>query len=547
MRFRGISGLGFSCLWALIVFGERGYGQQLEVGDAEVNQRPNILFAISDDQSFPHASAYGCEWVNTPAFDRVAKSGLLFNRCYTPNAKCAPSRSCLLTGRYSWQLEAAANHWCFFPEKFPTYVETLGNFGYRTGMTGKGWAPGIAVDGDGKRRQLTGKTYTRLKQKPPTKAISSNDYAGNFREFLDATSGEKPFCFWFGATEPHRGYEYGTGVTVAGKTVDSIDKVPGFWPDTQVVRNDMLDYALEIEHFDQHLGRMLDDLESRGQLDNTLVVVTSDNGMPFPRAKGQSYAWSHHLPLAICWGRGIRNPGRIIEQPVSFVDLAPTYLEIAGVDISTSPMAGFSGQSLLPIMRDDLESFSQDAIFIGKERHDVGRPKDVGYPVRGIIRDDFLLLRNYEPSRWPAGNPQTGYLNTDGSPTKTQILQKRRANESDFWWQLAFGRRPEVELYNLTTDSECLVNLADVPRYAKQKDELLGRLQEALISQGDPRALGRGDVFDQYPYANPRDRGFFEKYQEDPGSVSAGWVKPTDFESEIDSEFAEPVGKSSDK
>src|SRR6187549_2483218 len=79
--------------------------------------RPNILFAIADDWG-PHASAYGTRWVSTPAFDRVAKEGLLFTRAYTPNAKCAPSRACLLTGRNPWQLESACNHICFFPPKF---------------------------------------------------------------------------------------------------------------------------------------------------------------------------------------------------------------------------------------------------------------------------------------------------------------------------------------------------------------------------------------------------------------------------------------------
>jgi arylsulfatase A-like enzyme len=79
------------------------------------SQRPNILFAIADDWGFGHASAYGCKWVKTPAFDRVAREGILFTRAYTPNAKCAPSRAIILTGRYSWQLESAANHQNVFP------------------------------------------------------------------------------------------------------------------------------------------------------------------------------------------------------------------------------------------------------------------------------------------------------------------------------------------------------------------------------------------------------------------------------------------------
>jgi len=500
--------------------------------DGSRGNRPNILFAISDDQSFPHASAYGCQWVDTPAFDRVAKAGLLFNQCYTPNAKCAPSRACLLTGRYSWQLEEAANHWCYFPEKFRSYVEALGDAGYRTGMTGKGWAPGVAVDSSGRKRELAGQPFSRLKAKPPTRAISSNDYAANFTQFLEETSSDEPFCFWFGCTEPHRGYDYGTGVSVGGKSLRSIDQVPSFWPDNEIIRNDMLDYALEIEHFDRHLGLMLDELEERGLLDNTLVVVTADNGMPFPRVKGQSYDWSHHLPLAICWADGITNPGRQVDQPVSFIDLAPTYLEVAGLGEKESQMASLSGRSLVSIFRDQEAPQERGPIFIGKERHDIGRPGDVGYPVRGIIENDFLLIRNFEPKRWPAGNPQTGYLNTDGSPTKTEILLARRVGEEPKWWQLAFGKRPEFEMYNLATDRDCLVNLADIPRYAQQKEKMLKKMNQALVQQGDPRVLGRGEIFDHYLYANERERGFFEKYLADPSSIRAGWVNPIDFETE---------------
>ena len=93
----------------------------------------------------------------------------------------------------------------------------------------------------------------------------------------------------------------------------------------------MLDYAFEIEHFDAHLVRMLEELESRGQLDNTLVVVTADNGMPFPRIKGQEYELSNHLPLAVMWPKGITSPGRTIDDYVSFIDFAPTFVEAAGL------------------------------------------------------------------------------------------------------------------------------------------------------------------------------------------------------------------------
>src|SRR4029453_5146866 len=124
---------------------------------------PNILLAIADDWSFGHAGAYGCKWTKTSGFDRVAREGLLFTRAYTPNAKCAPSRACLLTGRNSWQLEAACNHICFFPPQFKTYAEALAEPGYFVGKARKGWGPGVANDDAGKPRQMAGRSFDARK------------------------------------------------------------------------------------------------------------------------------------------------------------------------------------------------------------------------------------------------------------------------------------------------------------------------------------------------------------------------------------------------
>ena len=219
------------------------------------NKRPNILFCIADDASFPHMGAYGCEWVKTPAFDRVAEKGILFTHAYTPNAKCAPSRACILTGRNSWQLEEAANHWCYFPKKFRTYAEALTDNGYHVGYTAKGWAPGVPGEINGVKRRLTGKPYDEFKTTPPAKGINNNDYAANFEAFMNDKPDDIPFCFWYGCKEPHRRYEYGSGIRKGGKKVADIDRVFTFWPDNETVRTDMLDYAFEIEYFDRHLQK----------------------------------------------------------------------------------------------------------------------------------------------------------------------------------------------------------------------------------------------------------------------------------------------------
>lgn len=493
--------------------------------------RPNILFAIMDDASFPHIGASGCDWVRTPHIDRLAREGILFTNAYTPNAKCAPSRAAILTGRNSWQLEEAANHWCYFPSKFVSYAEVLTQNGYHVGHTAKGWAPGIALDAAGNKRQLTGTAYNDRQTEAPTTGISSNDYAANFKDFLDAREGNTPFCFWYGSTEPHRRYEYGTGISRGGKSLDEIDEVFSFWPDNDTIRTDLLDYAYEIEYFDQHLGRMLAELEARGELENTLVVVTADNGMPFPRIKGQEYELSNHLPLVMSWPEGIRGQARVVEDMVSFIDFAPTFLALAQVDGEALGMESITGKSLVPLLQQDasgqLDS-ARDHVLIGKERHDVGRPDDQGYPIRGIVKDHYLYLHNFETARWPAGDPITGYLNCDGSPTKTVCLNARDDPQTARYWQWNFGKRPGEELYDIQADPVCLHNLADDIAYQSRLTTMKDQLFRELREQGDPRMEGQGTIFDLYPYADTSGVNFYARYLRGE-KLNAGWVNPGDF------------------
>ena len=494
--------------------------------------RPNILFAIADDWGFGDAGAYGSTWVKTPAFDRLAREGILFQRAYTPNAKCAPSRAIILTGRYSWQLEEAANHQNVFPSKFGSFVELLAGNGYVTGYTGKGWGPGIANDAGGKRRSITGKAWTKRKAKPPARAISNNDYAGNFADFLASAPEGNPWCFWYGTSEPHRSYEDGVGLRM-GKRLEDIDHVPAFWPDNARTRGDMLDYAIEVEHYDTHLGRILTHLEKAGQLDNTLIVATSDHGMPFPRCKGQAYDYSNHVPLAIRWPGGIQGKNRSVEDFVNFTDLAPTFLEAAGVHDLAPIMQPMSGRSLFEIFQSPRSGQvvpSRDHVVLGKERHDVGRPNNGGYPIRGIRKGDYLYLYNFEANRWPAGNPETGYLNCDASPIKTLILNQRRQGNRHFW-SLNFGKRPEEEFFNVRSSRDCVENLAGDEAHAELRNTLKAELFEKLKEQGDPRMLGRGEVFDRYGFASERWNNFYEKYQRGE-KISTGWVLPSDYEKE---------------
>lgn len=514
---------------ALVILACKGSDQS----EDQTTKRPNILFAIMDDVTYLHMGAYGCSWVNTPNFDRVAQNGILFNRAYTPNAKCGPSRSTILTGRNSWQLEEAANHWAYFPEKFKVFTEALAENDYAVASTGKGWAPGIATYADGSKRNLMVQTFNERKTTPPTEAISNIDYAANFADFL-AQKGEKPFFFWYGGLEPHRSYEYGSGIAKGGKSLSQIsdNDIFDFWPAVDSVRTDLLDYAFEIEYFDQQLGKMLQMLEEKGELANTLVVITADNGMPFPRVKGQEYEYSNHLPLAVMWADGIAHPGRKVDDYISFIDLAPTFLELAGVDADAAGMQPLTGKSISDILRSEKSGQvdpARDFVLIGKERHDIGRPNDWGYPIRGMIRDNTLYLHNFETDRWPGGNPETGYLNCDGGATKTVVLQSIFAPETFHYWQSSFGKRPLEEMYDLANDADCLANLALVEGRQEQMISLRNDLFARLKAQDDPRMSGNGAVFDQYTYADKKGFNFYERYFKGE-DVGWGWVNATDFQ-----------------
>jgi arylsulfatase A-like enzyme len=493
------------------------------------NDRPNILFILADDASFAHFSAYGSTWVKTPAFDEIAKNGLLFNKAYTPNAKCGPSRACILTGRNSWQLEELANHNAYWPVKYGSVFEDLKDNGYATGYTGKSWAPGVAGKLNGKPREVTGKAYQSKKLVPPTKEISDNDYEANFKDFLNEKNDNEPFAFWFGCWEPHRAYEYGTGAKL-GLDKNKIDNIPPFYPDVDSVRNDFLDYAFELQYFDAQIAKMLKVLKDRNLLDNTIVIVTSDNGMPFPRIKGQEYEFSNHLPLAIMWNNGIKNTGRKIDDYVSFIDFAPTFLELARVPKQARSLLPVQGKSLLTIFNSNLSKNiepQRDHVLIGKERHDIGRPNDEGYPIRGIIKGQFIYLRNFMPDRWPSGNPEMGYPNVDGGATKSVIIDLNRKNIGDKYWLLNFGKRNAEELYNIVVDPYCMTNLANNPKFLTEKKKLKSQLFTELRLQKDPRILGSDYIFDHYTSAE--NTGFYEKYINGI-KVKTSWYNLTDFE-----------------
>jgi uncharacterized sulfatase len=307
----------------------------------------------------------------------------------------------------------------------------------------------------------------------------------DFTSFLAGVPAEKPFCFWFGSPHPHRPYDQ---QRLAGTTDPATVSLPPFLPDVPAVRGDLADYFAEVQALDQELGGLLATLEKAGRLDNTLIVVTSDNGMPFPRAKCNLYSSGTRMPLAIRWGARVK-PGRVVEDMVSLCDLAPTFLAAAGI----SAPAGMTGRSLLGILESDKDGVvepARDHVVVGRER------LSASYPCRALHTRDFLYIRNYKPELSPAA--------ADAGPAKAYLLE-HEADPAVAKFSAAYaGLRPAEELYDNRKDPDQMKNVAADPQYAAVKEKLARQLDAELVQTGDPRATGHGDVFDSYPDRSPR-------------------------------------------
>lgn len=447
-------------------------------GSQPTPRPPNIVVIVGDDWSYPHAGVYGDRVVKTPTFDRIAREGVLFRNAFAAAPSCTPSRASLLTGRAVHQLQEGGNLWGFLPAKFAVYPDLLEAAGYTVGFTRKGWGPGNFEAG-GRTRNPAG-----------------NQFA-NFAEFYKTTSRNKPFCFWFGSNDPHRPYDEGTGAASGMKPEDVV--VPQFLPDTSVTRSDIVDYYFEVQRLDREAGEIIDALEAADQLANTIVVFTSDNGMPFPRAKATLYDGGTHVPLAIRFPSRAKG-GRALDDFVVLTDLAPTLLEAAGVNVPPE----MTGRTLMPLLTGQQQP-DRNRVFLERERHAQVRRGDLGYPARAIRNKDFLYIRNFRPERWPAGDPETYFSvgpfgDIDGGPTKDLLLQRRDEPGIKRYFALATGKRSAEELYDLRRDPQQLKNVAGDPEYSAAKRKLGQELVTWMRETGDPRASANGDPWDRYPY-----------------------------------------------
>ncbi|HZV34284.1 MAG TPA: sulfatase, partial [Verrucomicrobiae bacterium] len=467
----------FACIWLATTMSLCAAAQTIAT-----NTRPNILFCLADDQSWPHAGVYGDKTIHTPTQDRVARNGMRFNYCFSTAPTCSASRAAILTGQYPHRLKEGANLWGTLDKRFPVYPDLLERAGYVVGFTRKGWGPGNFKAG-GRARNPAGPEFK------------------DFASFIATVPADKPFCFWFGSHQPHRPYKKGLGLKT-GLKPETVE-VPPIWPDVPEVRGDILDYYAEVQIFDHDVGQILDMLEKAGRLTNTLVVLSGDNGWPFPRAKANLYDAGTRQPLIVQWPGRIK-PGGVSDDFINLMDLAPTFLEAAGLQ----PLPEMTGRSFIGLLEGTEAAGSRNEVFFERERHANVRKGDLGYPMRAVRTRDFLYIRNFHPDRWPAGDPEMWkavgpFGDVDPGPTKQYILDHRDDPGVARLFQLAFGKRPAEELYDVNLDPCQTNNLAGEPGRQQTLQQLRDRLDRWMKDTADPRTGPDDGFWDRAAYYGP--------------------------------------------
>ena len=508
---------------------------------------PNIVFAFADDWG-RYASAYQkhegphslSALIDTPHFDRVAREGALFLNALVPAPSCTPCRSSILSGQYFWQTGLGAILvGAVWDDNIPTFPIELENRGdYFIGYQYKVWSPGrttnAPIGAERTQYQPAGYQFNQFSHWVTenaaefgiegAKQMLYDETRQNFRAFLDARPDDKPFCYWWGPTNTHRTWERGSGHALWDIDPDALrGHLPAFLPDVHEIREDAADYLGECLAVDQGIGILLDELALANVLENTLFVVSGDHGIPgMPRAKCNLYDIGCEVALAARWPGHIE-PGRVIDDFVNLMDLAPTFCEAGGID----PPKTMTAKSLIPILKSSASGqidSSRDFVVTGRERHvHVARDGYLPYPQRSLRTKDFIYIINFEPDRWPMGDPaglddpstptpdydqlayntMVAYADLDASPTKAWMIHHREEHDVEPLYQLAFGKRPSEELYDLNDDPDYMHNVADDPTYANIRKALQERLFSVLREQNDPRLMEQPCRYEMEPYAGP--------------------------------------------
>jgi N-sulfoglucosamine sulfohydrolase len=455
------------------------------VGRGLAAEKPNILFLLSDDHSYPYLGCYGNKDVRTPNLDRLASQGLRFDRMFVTCPQCVPSRASLMTGR-----SPVAVRMVRFTSPLPAEVPALPDLlrdkaGYFTGVGGRTYHLDGPPTKTPQGASVIGEVLDREGLRTFTNRVDSvekpgpmRDFGGKLARFLDAVPEGKPWFFWLGFSDPHHVWDTQgpQGVPDPAKLM-----LPGHLPDLPGVRGDLARYLAEVEHLDGDVQSVLDVLDQRGLADNTVVIFMGDNGMALPHGKGSLYDPGINVPLLVRWP-GVVRPGTVTRTLVSGEDFTPTLLEIARV----APLKEMSGVSYLKLLRG--EAFEgRKYIFAERGPHggDGGMKPDIlasTFDLSRCIRSaNFKLIYNCTPHQAVA--PVDSQRDPGWQQMKAAFAEGRLAPE--FIRAYFTTPRPTYELYNLEADPSELTNLAGNQKYAQVERELKEALTAKMVEDWD--------------------------------------------------------------
>jgi len=414
------------------------------VADPKKTSLPNFVFLISDDQSYPDAGCYGNKFLHTPSIDRLAREGLRFDRGFAPAPSCSPSRSAILTGESPHETGTSRFH-SPMPDGQKTILEYLKPRGYYTGA------------------------FKKVHQ--GLEFWKRWDFQGHHQPlhtFFDRRPKDRPFYLHIGYHDPHRPYLPGEHYPVHNTRSEVV--VPSFLPDSPGVRKDLAHYYDAIERLDVRAGKFLDLLDQHGLTENTLLIFTSDQGMAFPGAKGTLYDPGLQVPLIARWPGKIK-PGTTSSELISLVDLAPTWLDAAGVPV---PQA-LDGSSFLGLLTGEKYQ-PREEIYAERNYH---THLDL---IRCVRTARYKLIHNYLPEA-----PYRPLSDIARSPSWRSIEHLHYEGKlSPALARRYFAKpRPEVEFYDLEKDPGEMNNLAGNPAYADPIRNLQVKLSRWMVRTHD--------------------------------------------------------------
>lgn len=412
---------------------------------------PNILLMITDDSSPFSFSAYGNEVNRTPHLNRLASEGMVFNRGYCSSPQCSPARASILTGRVPHDVYASRLHQAV-PDRVLNMISILNGNGYYTGAFGKTHQPNIQED-----FQFYA-DYKNYYKKPKN--------GKSFTSFFDEKPDDKPFFLWFGSWNPHRRYNRKT-IKYIHKYDPSEVEVPEFLPDTPEVRQDIAYYYDKLFQFDQNCGKLMSILDERGLTENTMVIQTSDHGMPFPRAKATLYEPGIRVPLVIKWP-GVVSPGSSTGALVSTMDLTATWMEMAGIEVPDL----MQSRSFLSVLSGK-KNHVRDYVYAERNWHDNWDP------MRCVVGKRYKLIQRYRPE--VPYIPELDRIEGLSYESISRLIEQGTLPSRLSWYgEYRKSPRPEIEFYDLKDDPGEWKNLTDGPYQKKNEKKRVFQYQVKL-------------------------------------------------------------------